>query len=239
MRVVQELVWAARSLARRPVSAAGIALTLALGIGIPVGMFSILYGVVLQPLPYPRGHDIVVIHSHNPESGVTRGSLTPAEAVEGLAEVPGFERTAFFHWGGSTYIADGAPRSITSLHVSGDYFSVFGITPALGRTLGAEDVRQGRDAIVLSHAAWMNLTGGDPDAIGSVIPFKDEQFELVGVLPEAFAHPGRGQMIYRPVNIGQLRQNMPVYLNARYLSAVGRLLPAQNRPWRSRGWMRR
>lgn len=223
MRLLQEALWTLRRLARRPMSAAGIILTLALGIGISVGMFSVLYGVVLQALPYPDGNDIVIVHSANPETGVARGQLTPAEAIEGLASVSGFAHAAYYHWGAYTYTADGAARNITSLHVSADYFRVFGVNAVLGRTLNDSDVAERREVIVLSHAAWMNLTGGDPQAIGNSITFKDAQFELVGVMPEEFAHPGSGQVIYRPIDTAALSQNVMAYPHARYINGIGRL----------------
>jgi predicted permease len=223
MSMVQQFAFAWRRLARRPVSAAGIVLTLTLGIGIAVGMFSVLYHVVLQALPYPDGGRVVVIHSTNPETGVVRGQLTPVEAVEGLETVAGFEHTAYFLWHAFTYVGDGAPRNITSLHVSGDYFAVFGLPAALGRTLTPADVANRRDVIVLSHAAWMSLTGGDPDVIGATIDFRGARPEVVGVLPEAFAHPAPGQMIFTPINAAALAQDATVYRNARYMHAVGRI----------------
>ncbi len=222
-KLIQEISWAVRRIIRRPVSATGIVITLTLGIGITVGMFSVLHGVVLQALPYPDAGRLVIIHSANAERDVPRGLLTPAEAIEGLVDVPGFDRAAYFHWGAVTQDVDGSPRNITALHVSDDYFSVFGAPAALGRTLGAADIAEQRQVMVLSHAAWVSIAAGDEQALGQTFTFRDRQFELVGVMPPEFAHPAAGQVVYLPINPVALAANPATYPNARYMNALGRL----------------
>jgi predicted permease len=219
------IAFAWRRIVRRPVSAVGILVTLALGIGITVSMFSVLHGIVLRALPYPDGDRVVVIHTTNLETGVERGQLTHAEAIEGLADVPGFEHTALYRFGTLTHHADGTPTSVTSVHVSGGYFPTFGLAPLHGRLLTDQDVIENQPVMVLSHAAWLSLTGGDAGAVGRNIQFKEESLELVGVLPQAFAHPSTAAFVYRPVDALEAARNMGVYRNARFVHAVGRLQP--------------
>src|SRR5204863_7942989 len=100
MKLHQELTWALRRVVRHPASAAGIVLTLTLGIAIRLGMVSVLNGVVLRALPYPDADRIVLLHSQNLEQNVPRASLTAAEAALVVTGVPGFEHTAVYSWGG-------------------------------------------------------------------------------------------------------------------------------------------
>jgi predicted permease len=221
MKLRQEIVWALRRVVRRPASAAGIVLTLTLGIAISVGMFSILNGVVLRALPFPEADRIAVLHSQNLEQSVPRGSLTAAEAAQVATGVPGFEHTAVYAWGGLVF--EGEPRRpITTLFVSLDYFSVFGVRPQLGRTFVAADFAEQRPVIVLTHAAWMELMGGDPDAIGRTLPFENGPLEVIGVLPDSFAYVVQARA-YRPMPAAQLSPGNSWYLTARYLAAIGRL----------------
>jgi putative ABC transport system permease protein len=198
MSVAHSFVAAYRGLLRRPLSMSGIVITLTLGVAISVTMFSVLHGVVLGALPYPDSDRIVTIYRENPEQG-RRGALTTAEASEALVEVPGFESTAYYTWDVYTLRGDGGPRIVTAVHVSGDYFAVFGAPMALGRALNQSDVAENRPVVVLSHAAWLELTGGDPNAVGRTLSFDRGVYELVGVLPENFGHPLRGYLMYRPM----------------------------------------
>lgn len=229
MIMIQELVWAARRILRRPMSAVGIVTTLTLGIGVSVGMFSVLYGVVLKSLPYPHGDRVAVIHSQNLERDVARGSLTPIEALEGLAVTPGLERAAAYYWGGYTFLGDDRPRELSALFVTADYFSVFGTAAAMGRTLDAADVEGFRDVVVLNHGAWMELTGGDPDVVGRSLRFAegdaDVSYEVVGVMPPSFQHPVGRSVIFRPIAQPNLQANQGAWLYARFISALGRLAP--------------
>jgi putative ABC transport system permease protein len=216
MTVVQELGGACRRLLRRPVSAAGIIVTLTLGIAISVSMFSVLYAVVLRALPYDDGERIVVINTENPEQGVPRAGLTTTEARDALSEVPGFEYTAYYHGGQYTFTGGDEPLFLGGALVSPDYFSVFGVQAAMGRTLIGSDFVENRSVIVLGHAAWMQMTGGDTDAIGRTLTFQEGNFELVGVLPDWFNYPGTA-LLYLP--------QRTTADGLRFQSAIGRLAP--------------
>jgi putative ABC transport system permease protein len=221
MNLPQELAWALRRVARRPASAAGIVITLTLGIAISVGMFSVLNGVVLRALPYPDAERIAVLHGENVEQNVPRASLTAAEAAEIVAGVPGFEHTAVYAWGGLVFESE-PRRPVTTMFVSSNFFSVFGVPPLLGRTFVEADFTEQRPVIVLTHAAWIDLTGGDPAAIGRALPFENGALEVIGVLPASFAYL-RQARAYRPLPPATLNPRNSWYLTSRYLPAVARL----------------
>jgi putative ABC transport system permease protein len=221
MHVYQEIVWALRRIARHPASVIGVVLTLTLGIAISVGMFSVLEGVVLRALPYRDADRVVLLYSQNLEQNVPRGSLTAAEAAQIVGGVPGFDGTAVYSWGGLVLEGE-TRRPLTALFVSADYFSVLGVQPELGRTFVADDFVQRRPVILLTHSAWMDVMGGDPNAIGRTLPFEDGDLEVIGVLPESLTYLAQARA-YRPLPPATLSSSNSWYFSARYLYAIGRL----------------
>jgi putative ABC transport system permease protein len=226
MRVIEDLARAIRRLRRRPASVAAIVLTLALGIGASVAMFSVLHGVVLRALPYPDDDRLVLFYSENPRQG-TRGGLTVTEAGEGLADLPGFEATAYYGTDEPPYTFTGpgvVPRQLDVVRVSAGFFSVYDVPAALGRTFIAADFEQRRPVAVLSDAAWRQLTGGDPQAVGQTLRFEEGALEVVGVLPASFEEPAGDELrVYVPWLESDFQRG--AYLYGRGLSGVGRLAP--------------
>jgi putative ABC transport system permease protein len=224
--VVQDLARAVRRVRRRPAIVAAIVLTLALGIGASVGMFSVLHGIVLRALPYPDDDRLVLFHSENSALGA-RGGLTVIEAGEGLADLRGFEATAYYGTQEPpyTFTATGVvPRQLGVVRVSADFFTVYGVPAALGRTFVAGDFAQRTPVAVLSDAAWRQLTGGDPEAVGRTLRFEEAALEVVGVLPASFTEPaGSDLRVYVPWLEPDFQRG--AYLYGRGLSAVGRLAP--------------
>jgi putative ABC transport system permease protein len=197
---MHEWARALRRLRRRPASAAAIVITIALGIGVSAGMFSVLHGVVLRALPYPDAERLVRIYSEN-----ARGDLTRLEVLEGLQDLPGFESTAYY-FNEPAYLFTGAElaRRASVVRVSADFFAVFRVPAALGRTLIAADAGETGPVAVLSHDAWMELTGGDPSAVGRTLTFEQATVEVVGVMPPSFKESTGGAFVYLPFSTADL-----------------------------------
>jgi predicted permease len=218
---------AVRRLLRRPASAASIVVTIALGIGVSAGMFSVLHGVVLRALPYPDADRLVRIYRENPASAPARGALTRDEVLVGLQGLPGFESTAFY-FNDSPYLFTGADlaRRASVVRVSADFFSVFGVPAALGRTFVAADAGEGAQVAVLGHDAWMELTGGDPSVVGRSLTFEEATVEIVGVMPPSFKEGSANAFIYLPFSA--MGFDAPRFEFGRF-SAIGRLAPGASR----------
>jgi predicted permease len=209
---------------------AAIVLTLSLGIGASVGMFSVLHGVVLRALPYPDDDRLMLPYVEAPNLAGRRAGFTGAEAAEGLTGTPGFEATAYYAANEPPYTFPGAdvPRQLSAVRVSAGFFPVFAVPAELGRTFVAADFEQPRPVAVLSHAAWMELTGGDAGAVGRTLEFEEGAFELVGVLPASFKEPAGGDIrLYVPFLESDLLR--PGYQDSRQIFAVGRLAPGVSR----------
>ncbi len=226
--MMHEWARALRRLRRRPASAAAIVITIALGIGVSAGMFSVLHGVALRALPYPDAGRLVRIYLENPSLGTARVALTRAEAVEGLGSLPGFESTAYYV-NEPSYIFTGADvsRRVGVVRVSADFFAVFGIPAAIGRTLIGADFEQPGPA-VLSHDAWMELTGGDPSAVGRTLTFAEATVEVVGVLPPSFKEGSGEAFVYLPFSAADL-DGARFRFGRREIVALGRLAPGASR----------
>jgi predicted permease len=218
-----------RRLLRRPASAAAIVVTVALGIGVSAGMFSVLHGVVLRALPYPDAERLVRIYSENPAFAPARAGFTRDEVLEGLPGLPGFERTAYYV-NEPPYIFTGADiaRRVGVVRVSADFFAVFGVPAVIGRTLIAADFDEAGPVAVLSHAAWMELTGGDPSAVGRTLTFAEATVEVVGVLPPSFKEGSGEAFVYLPFSAASL-DAARFRFGGRQIVALGRLAAGASR----------
>jgi hypothetical protein len=123
--MMHEWARALRRLRRRPASAAAIVITIALGIGVSAGMFSVLHGVALRALPYPDPDRLVRIYLENPSRGSARVALTRAEAVEGLDGLPAFESTAYYvNEPPYIFTVADVSRRVGVARVSADFFAL-------------------------------------------------------------------------------------------------------------------
>jgi predicted permease len=204
-------------------------MTVALGIGISAGMFSVLHGVVLRALPFPDADRLVRIYSEVPSRGPARGGLARAEAVDGLRDLAGFERTAYYV-NEPPYIYTGSDlaRRVGVVRVSAEFFAIFGLPAALGRALVSADFERPGPVSVLSHDAWMDLTGGDPTVVGRTLTFAEATVEVVGVLPPSFKDGSGDAFIYLPFSTADL--DAPRFrFGRREIVAIGRLAVGTSR----------
>ena len=202
---------------------------LAIGVGASTAMFGVLDAVVLQPLPFAQEERLVAgwktgrtdptrfIELSYPEFLAWRAQST---SFESLAALP----TTVY---GYSYVLTGRgdPVSIESARVTAEFFDVLGVRPLLGRTFTATDDREGaQPVVVLTHAFWANVLGGDPAVIGTGLTLTGVDFTVVGVLPAGFAFP-------RGVDVFTALGTRPGLANNRtvFLQVVGRLLPDVSR----------
>jgi putative ABC transport system permease protein len=179
---------ALRQLRKRPGFAAVTIFTLVLGIGATTAIFSVVYGVLLRPLPYPQPDQIVQVS----ELDATGASMHVAEpnfsdlrsgskSFSGLAEVNSDVATV-------TGAAE--PTRANTSAVSQDFFKVFGVLPVVGRAFSAEDQRANAAPVVLvSHAYWQQYLGGGTDLSKFKLVADNQIYSVVGVMPEHFSFP--------------------------------------------------
>ncbi len=181
----RDLRHAVRSLGRSPGFAATVGAILALGIGANTAMFSIVYGVLLRPLPYPDSEAIVRIGESVGLAG--RSDMLSNRSVSLLQEnAESFEQVAA-HQGTS---ADWDGTVLSGARASSSLFPLLRGTPQLGRLFLEDEARPGAERVVLlSHDAWTNRFGGSPSVVGNTIDLDGEPHIVVGVLAEGFDFP--------------------------------------------------
>ncbi|MDH4350451.1 MAG: ABC transporter permease, partial [Gemmatimonadota bacterium] len=175
-----------RALRRSPGFTAVAILTLALGIGANTTMFSVLYGVLLRPLPYPESDRLVTLaQDYQGNRGVQSVTHTQFEFLTEQA-IDGLSLAASTRVGFNLFTGDAADRA-DGLRVSHDYFRVLGVMPQLGRTfLPEENAPGGAQVAILSHGLWARRFGSDPDVVGRTIQLDGQAFTVVGVMPAGF-----------------------------------------------------
>jgi putative ABC transport system permease protein len=184
--MLQDLRYALRTLARSPGFTAVAVLTLALGIGPNTAIFSLVYSVLLKPLPYPRSDRLVgLAETYQGNRGELAVTL---DEFRHLADhAPVFERTAVYTNVGFSVFAGDIAERVDGLRVSQDFFATLGVRPALGRDfLAEEDQLGGPSVAVLSHGYWMRRFGGDGGIVGRTIALDGRPTAIVGVLPASF-----------------------------------------------------
>ena len=184
--MVDELRYALRLLKNNPSFAAIAVLTLALGIGANTAMFSVVNGVLLQPLDYPNASRIVQLNTFYPQRGRSFPRVTGPDIVDIRADGSALEQVSFYYGGEmGVQIADQAEFVGTYL-VTPNFFAVFGVAPTFGRGFEANDVQRG--AIVSLPFAERNF-GSGAAALGQTLHMERVGYEIVGVVPAAFRFP--------------------------------------------------
>jgi len=183
----RDLRHAARGLGRSPGFAATVVLLLALGIGANTAMFSIAYGLLLRPLPYPDAAAIVRVGYRSATRPGSIGWLTNSTLPRLQQEAGSFEEVAGYAPRNVVWNGPDGPVTLRGAMVSPSLFPLLRATPRLGGLLAADEAREGESRVVLlSHSAWTNRFASDPDIAGAPIELDGEPYTVAGVLAEGF-----------------------------------------------------
>lgn len=223
--LVDDFRYSLRRLRKAPGFAGASIGMLALGIGLSVAMYSTLSGVLLRGLPFPDSERVVMVSAASASQHIDSANLTLVEAEQLVAGTRGFERLAYFtYWTETVRYGDQRPRDITAQVVSPNFFATLGMRALLGRTLTADDVRQKRPLVVLSHDEWQRSFAGNPAAIGRQIHLAGgRSLEVVGVMPAAMDVFGGDTGLWKPITEENLPQDGNRRANQRILLMIGRL----------------
>jgi predicted permease len=188
--IVSELWRAARSLLRRPGYAGAAILTLGLGIGANVAIFTIVNSVLLRPLAYPDSDRIVQIRHHAPGLGLPELNNSPGLIQLYRDEARSLQSLTATNAHDVNLTGGDRPARVRKVSVDVEFFDVFATRPVIGRAFNADDVaRDASPVAILMHDAWRSRFGGDPAVLGSRIELDGESTEVIGVMPEGFAYP--------------------------------------------------
>jgi len=182
----QDLRYATRVLAKSPGFAAVAVLTLALGIGANTAIFTVVYGVLLRPLPFPQPDRIVQLaEAFREDSDEMDLSWNELEHLREYGQL--FEHIAGYTDVGFNLATGTEAEHVRGVPASAEYFQVLGVRPALGRDfLPEEDRGEGQRVAILSHELWLRRFGGEPGLIGRKILLSGDAYTVVGVMPTGF-----------------------------------------------------
>jgi putative ABC transport system permease protein len=221
--LIQDLLYGLRTLIRKPAFTLVAITVLALGIGANTAIFSVVYSVLLRPLPFKDPGRLVMLFSHNTRQDVSYSTLSADDlsdfqkqndVFEGLAAVTG-------KWAFSINLT-GEAEQIFGSWVSANFFQVLGQPPQIGRAFSAqEDLPSGNHVTILSFEMWQRRFGGSPDMLGKTLMIGGTPYQVVGVMARGFRFLEDAEL-WLPAGqnpVGQRGRNV------RYINAIARLKP--------------
>jgi predicted permease len=182
----QDLRYGVRMLLKNPGFTAGVVLTLALGIGANAALFSVVNGVLLNPLPFPQPEQLVMLHQSKPN--FEQGAIPYPNFRDWQEGNQAFTAMAIMRGFSFSLTGAGEPERLNARLVSGEFFSVLGVNPVLGRNFRPDEDQPGAGPVVIISAAlWQRKFAEAPDAVGKSLRLDDKSYTIIGVLPADFA----------------------------------------------------
>src|SRR5882724_10813514 len=200
--LVQNLRFGLRMLLKNPGFTFVAVITLALGIGANTAIFSVIYGVLIDPYPYANAQGIWAPQMISSKSPNGRRSYLMGEYLEAAKLAP-FSDVMATSFDNVLLTGDRAPESFQGILLSGNAFNFLGVKPTLGRTIQPSDIQPSGDAtpvVVLSYITWQRLFDSDPGAIGKTLRLNDQPHTVIGVMPPRFGWYG-SDTIWLPMQI--------------------------------------
>ncbi len=191
-QVIRDIRYAIRALVRTPAFTAVAALTLALGIGANTAIFSVVNGVLLRPMPFEDPDQLVAVRSDAPGLGYDNFPLSPGIYFQ-YSDAQIFEELALLNRTAVNVTGDGNPERIDASFTSRTLFPTLGVSPLLGRNFTEEeDLPEGPQVVVISHAVWQARYSGSRDVLGRTLQVDGVTRDIVGVMPRELRVPLRG-----------------------------------------------
>ena len=215
----QDIKQSLRMLAKSPAFSLAAIAALALGIGVNTAIFSVVNAVLLKPLTYPDPDRMVQFLSTSPNGNNPAASITKFHNWQQQTSV--FQDVAAYDFGGPGFNLTGAvPEQVHGIHVTHDYFALFGAPIQLGRTFTQEeDLPNGGKVVVLSNGFWKRKFGGNPQIVGTAVSLSGDPYTIVGVLGPNFETDPVSDM-WLPFQFDPNSQNQ-----GHFFLAAGRLKP--------------
>jgi putative ABC transport system permease protein len=224
--MIQDLKYGLRMLGKNPAFTAVAVITLALGIGANTAIFSVVNGVLLNPLPYWQPDRLVALYSRTAE--FPQSSISYPNFLDWVRDNRSFSALAAYRADDFNLTGMGEPERLPAEMVSASFFALLGVKPALGRTfLPNEDQVGAAPVVLISGGFWKRKFGSSPDAVGKVLTLNGTSYTVVGAIPANFYYHGSNFQrsdVYVP--IGQW--NDSTFRDRRAamgMDAVGRLKP--------------
>lgn len=223
---LQDIRYALRMLAQSPGFTSIAILTLALGIGANTALFSVVNGVLLNPLPYPQPDRLVALYSRT--STFAQSSISYPNFLDWQRNNRSLASIAAYRSDDFNLTGAGEPERVRTEMISADFFSTLGVTPLMGRDFTTQDDHAGAaPVVILSEGFWKRKLGGSPQILGQPITLNGTPYTVVGISRASFFFMGNNfRLSDAYVPIGQWTD--PTFLDRRIgmgMDAVARLKP--------------
>jgi len=189
---VNDFRYALRALRGSAGFTAVVMATLGLGVGLNTAIFSIVNGVLLEPLPYEQADRVVTVWESNPQLDVPQDQVSAGTYRDWMERAESFDALGAYSF--ETWVLGGAdqPERISGARISPSVFEVVGVRPEVGRAFRQDEADPGNDRVViLSHGLWRRVYGGATSALGQDLHLGGLPYRIVGVMPEGFERESR------------------------------------------------
>ena len=189
---MQDIRYALRTLRKQPIFTLVAVLTLTLGIGANTAIFSLLYQILLRPLPYPAADRLVFVWNTYPLMGLPQASVSIPDYIDRKTQADAIEDATLFTQRPLNLASGGTPEQLRGLAVTPSFFSTLQRQPFLGRGFTEEEAQPQADRFaILTFAIWQSRFGSNAAIVGQDIRLNGEAYRVVGVLPADFDLPSR------------------------------------------------
>lgn len=186
----QDCKYALRMMWKNPGFTSIALLTLGLGVGVNTAIFSVVHGIILRPLPYSHGEDLVVLRQQSLKSGINDMLFSVPEINDYRAQNKTLSDLVEYHAMRFMLLSGATAERVRTGVVSWDYFNFYGIHPILGRTfLPSDEQHDAPPVLLLSYDYWQRAQHGDPNIVGKTFQMNDKIHTVIGVLPPVPQYP--------------------------------------------------
>ena len=219
--VARDVRFASRRLVRAPAFTLGTIATFGVGLGAAAGIGTLVYGVMLRPLPFPDSERIVSVQIFTPGLGISAGQHSSGTYLFLAERAKSFSAVGTYLSNNAVSITEGdAPERVAAALMTPSVLGILGVVPAAGRLMSDEDAAIGfTSPVMISYDLWQRRYGGDPSVVGRPIELNRAKRVIAGVLPRGFAFPSRETAVYYPERIEATHAT----LTDRSLMMIGRL----------------
>src|SRR5215472_5441416 len=225
--LLQDLRYGVRMLRKSPGFAAVAVITLALGIGANTAIFTVVNGVLLNPLPYPQPEQLVALYQRTPN--FAEASIPYPNFLDWRRENRSFSDLAAYRHDDFSLTGRGEPERLEGEMVSASFFPLLGVKPALGRTFTeSEDLLGGAPVALISESLWRRKFASSPDAVGESIDLNDTLYTVVGIIPATFHYHNENFHQDKDVYVPLGQWSDPLFRDRHTgmgMDALGRLKP--------------
>jgi predicted permease len=196
-----DLRYGLRMLTRSPGFTATAVLTLALGIGANTALFSVVNGVLLNPLAYPNSDQLVAIYEkYEKLAGFESAPIEYLNFLDWQRDSRSFASMAAYRNEDYNFIGNGEGERLSGYMISADFFKTLGVAPLLGRDFRAEEDQMGAaPVVILSGGFWKRKFGSSPDILGKPIILNGAAYTIIGVIADNFSFYGNMRDVYTPI----------------------------------------